>query len=1107
MLTKLIDKKFFDFGFTILILRTQFLSFIYLFIHFNCCVSMKKILYSLLLIVFVITSVFAQDRTITGIVTAKEDGLPLPGASVIVVGTKTGVQTSADGKFTITVPSSAGQLEIQFVGYVKQKVSIGSSSVINVVLVANTKQLSEVVVTAMGQTRIKNTLPYSVQQVSGEEVSKSRNSSFISGMSGKISGLEIRQNNTLGGSMNVVLRGNKSFTGSNQALFVVDGVPIDNTVSNSTDQMRGLSGYDYGNPVSDINPDDIASISVLKGAAASALYGSRGFNGVILITTKKGVRGLGIMVNSGITVGGVDRSTFAKYQTQYGAGYQNYFLVPSASINPAYAAYPVANTGDDASYGPRFNPNQLVYQWDAFDPTSPNYLKPTPWVPAANGPVTFFESPVSINNSIFITGGGDKSTFKMGYTRSNETGILPNSKINKDMLNFSATWNITDRLTAGGSINYTQTKGLGRYGTGYDNNNPMTNFRQWFETNADVQQLKAAYFRTGQNTTWNLADPVNGDYHAIFWDNPYFVRYQNAEQDQRDRYLGNVSLNYKATPWLNILGRVSLDSYNEMQEERQAIGTTTSANPSYYRRYNRSLYEINYDLLLSFDKRINDNWDFKGLIGSNIRSRTFQDISAETNGGLVVPNLYSLGNSINQIEAPAERVLRNEIDGIFVGSTFIYKEMLTLDFTARRDYSSTLPQGNNVYYYPAISTSFQFSKLLENWSWLSNGKIRLNYSEVGNDAPVQSIIDTYSKPTPFGSVPLFAVNTTKNNPNLKPERTRSWELGTELTFLSGRIGLDATYYRATSFDQIFKLAVSTASGYSSAYVNAGSVLNQGVELGLTGSPVKTDKFSWNVNINWTANRSRVNELYGDLNTLVLQSYQGGINVSARVGQPFGVITGSDYVYRNGQRVVGSNGDYLKTATSDQTIGYSTPKWTAGINNTFRYKDISLSFLVDIRHGGNVFSLDQYYGLATGLYPETVGLNDLGNPSRNPISQGGGFIRPGVLANGQPNNIRTENNFQAYGYGRNPDAAFVYDASYVKLRSVAITYSLPKRFLAKMGPIKGADLSLIGNNLWIIHKNVPYADPEEGVSVGNAQGFQGGAYPSVRTFGFNVKLKF
>lgn len=1089
---------------------------------------MKKFLNGLFLILLMVARTFAQDRTITGIVRAKEDGLPLPGASVLVLGakfdaeksesgtasvekiltlgTKIGTQTNMDGRFSIVVPSSAKQLEFAFVGYAKQRVTIGANHVVNVVLIPNAKQLSEIVVTALGQTRLKSTLPYSVQQVVGDEVSRSRSSSFISGLSGKVSGLEIRQNNTLGGSINVVLRGNKSFTGSNQALFVVDGVPIDNTLSNSATQRNGGAGYDYGNPASDINPDDIVSISVLKGAAASALYGSRGFNGVILITTKKGTKGLGISVNSGISVGVVDKSTFAKYQNQYGGGYQNYFL-KTTTVNPALGSYPVANTGDDASYGPQFNTNQLVYQWDAFDPTSPNYNKPTPWMPAANGPVTLFDNPVSVNNSLFISGGSDRGVFKMGYTKSNEAGILPNSKIDKDMINLASSLNITDQLTASGAINYTQTRGFGRYGTGYDNNNLMTNFRQWFQTNVDIQEQKAAYFRTGQNITWNPANPSNGDLHALYWDNPYFVRYQNPEKDERNRYLGNVSLNYKATSWLNVLGRVSLDYYDEMQEEHQAIGTTPGQNPPYYRRYNRNFKEINCDLLLNFDRRINSNWDFKGLLGSNIRNRTYQTIWAQTNGGLATANTYSLANSLYGINAPFESLQQSEVEGLFLGATFIYKDMLTLDFTARRDRSSTLPSGNNVYYYPAISASFQFSKLLPNLSWLSNGKVRINYAEVGNDAPVQSIADVYTKPTPFGTTTLFSVNSVKNNPNLKPERVHSFETGFELSFLNDRLGLDATYYRATAFDQIFNLAVSTASGYSSEYINAGNVLNQGVELGLTGSPVRTERFSWNIGINWTANRSKVNALYGNLNRLVIGSYQGGINVSAVVGQPYGVITGSDYIYQNGQKVVGPNGDYLKTATSDQVIGNSNPKWLAGINNTFRYKDVSLKFLLDIRHGGDVFSLDQYYGLATGLYPETAGLNDLGNPSRNTIANGGGFIRPGVQANGQPNTVRTNNNYQAYGYGRNPDAAFVYDASYIKLREIAVTYSLPRKMLARLGPVKGVDLSLVGRNLWIIHKNVPYADPEEGVSAGNAQGFQGGAYPSTRTFGFNVKLRF
>lgn len=1088
---------------------------------------MKKILLILINMWFMDVQLMAQDRLITGTVIAKDDKLPLPGASVLVIGAKAdeeniikggsaasvekiltvdpkiGTQTNINGQFSIRVPASAKHLEFAFIGYAKQRIAIGDSKVINVTLAPNVKQLSEVVVTALGQTRLKNSVPYSVQQVSGDDVSKARSSNFLSGLSGKVSGLEIRQNNTLGGSMNVVLRGNKSFTNSNQALFVVDGIPIDNTVSNSASQKSGSGGYDYGNPVSDINPDDIASISVLKGAAASALYGSRGFNGVILITTKKGTKGLGISVNSGISVGGIDKSTFAKYQTQYGAGYRGSFN------NTDYngTGHPLANTVDDASYGPQFDSNLLVYQWDAFDASSPFYNQPRPWTAAANGPETFFVNPISYNNSVFISGGGDKGTFKLGYTKNNETGILPNSKIDKDMVNLAATLNITDKVVASGTMNYTQTRGFARYGTGYDNNNLMTSFRQWYQTNVDIQEQKEAYLRTQQNMTWNLADPAQGNLSAIYWDNPYFVRFQNPEQDLRDRYLGNISVNYKATPWLNVLGRISSDSYSELQEEKQAVGTTTNQSPAYYKRFGRQFQELNFDLLFNFDKRISASWDFKGLLGTNIRKKTYQYLRAETNGGLAAPGTYSLANSLFSIEAPGEFLGESEVDGIFLQGTFIYNEMLTLDVTGRRDRSSTLPQGNNIYYYPAISASFQFSKLLEHFSWLSNGKVRLNYAEVGNDAPVHSIIDTYTKPTPFGNTTLFAVNTFKNNYNLKPERVHSFEAGLELSFLNDRLGLDFTYYRANAFDQVFNMSVSTASGYSSKYVNAGSVLNHGIELGLNGSIVKTKDFSWNMNVNWTANRSKVNELYGGLNTLVIGSFQGGVNVSAIVGQPYGVITGSDFVYLDGQKVVGANGDYLKTSSSTQIIGNSNPKWTAGINSTFKYKDIALKFLIDIRHGGDVFSLDQYYGLATGLYPETAQTNDLGNPSRNTIANGGGFIRPGVQANGQPNTTRIENDFQAYGYSRNPDAAFIYDASYIKLREVAVTYSLPKKILVKMGPVKGMDFSLVARNLWIIHKNLPYADPEEGVSAGNAQGFQGGAYPSTRTFGFNVKLRF
>lgn len=1063
-------------------------------------------LLAVLLLFGVVT--LAQTRTIAGQVKdAKGD--PVPFANITIKGTNTGVSADVNGNFSIAVKEGES-LIITSTSFAEQEIKIGSQSTITVTLQSQ-GNLQEVVVTALGIRRTRNQVPYAAQQLQGDEVNRARSSNFVQNLSGKVAGLDVKQTNTLGGSTNVVLRGTKSITGDNQALFVIDGVPYNNANTNTSNQRTGRGGYDYGNAAADINPDDIASITVLKGAAASALYGSQGANGVILITTKKGGKGLGITVNSGITVGKVDKSTFAKYQKQYGAGYgafyedaTGYFL--SRDVDGDGTDDLIAPFLEDASYGGKFDPSLMVYQWDSFDPLSPNFGKARPWVAAANDPTSFFETPIASNQSILVDGGSDKGSFKLGYTRNDDKGILPNSKVKKNLVNFAGTYNITPRLTAGGVVNFSNIAGRGRYGTGYDDKNLMTNFRQWWEVNVDIKDQKDAYFRNRENKTWNPKDP--DDLTPNFWDNPYFTRYENFENDSRNRYFGNISLNYKITEWLNILGRISLDSYDELQEERQAVGSVTTSS---YSRFNRAYRETNYDLLANLDKDLSADINFKALLGLNLRRQHTESIRAITNGGLIIPKWYALANSLNTPNAPVESDGTREVQGVFAGATFTWREMITLDATIRRDKSSTLPEDNNVYYYPSVSAGFTFSKLLPSATWLSYGKLRANYAEVGNDAPIFSVFDTYGVIPVFGPNPQFTVSGTKNNPELLPERTRSAEIGLELSFLKSRAGIDFSYYSAKSIDQILPVVVSTATGYNSKFLNAGTVQNKGIELSVFGTPVQSKDFAWNINVNFARNRNKVLSLFEGAQNLVLADFQAGVSLNATLGQPYGTIRGSNFVYTEDgkgtpQRTVSqSNGRYLLSSTSNEVIGNANPDWTGGISNSLRFKNLTFSFLIDTRQGGDLFSLDLYYGFGTGLYPETVLPNDLGNPSRNTIANGGGIILPGVAPDGSPNTFRRSNSEGTLGY-RQPAAGFIYDASYIKLREVAISYALPGSFVSKLKYFKGIDLSLTGRNLWIIDKNLPYADPEESISSGNLQGYQSGAYPTTRTFTLNAKFR-
>ena len=1074
----------------------------------------RHLLLFLLLIGGLLQQVSAQDRTISGKVTDRSTNQGLPGVTILVKGTTVGTSSNADGAYSLSVPSGANTLVFSFIGYASQEQAIGSSNTIDLTLAVDAKQLNEVVVTALGVERTRNSLAYSATQIEGSDVTAARNPNPVNSLSGKVAGLAITQSNTLGGSSNVVIRGTKSIGGNNQALFVVDGVPISNDNTNSTNQQTGRGGYDYGNAASDINPDDIATTTVLKGAAATALYGERAANGVILITTKKGRKGrLGVNVNTGVTAGQIDKSTFIKYQKEYGQGYGKFYGPKGDEFFDHLdtdASQLVVPTYEDGSFGGRYDPNLKVRQWYSFVPGSPTFGQSTPWVTAANDPSTFFKTAVGTLNSVTVDGGSDAGTFKLGYSNNNEKGILPNSQVQKNIVNFAGSFNVTPRLTTSASVNYSRVSGLGRYGTGYGSGNGAENqmglFRQWWANNVDIKELEQAYNLNKKNATWNMTDAANGDYSPIFWNNPYFSRYENYENDSRNRTFGNVAATYKFANWFNVLGRVSADTYDEQQEERNAIG---ASGLPFYRRYNRTSREYNYDLIGNFIFNLSKAFSFRGLIGANINRINRESIFASTNGGLVVDRLYSLSNSKGTLSPPTESVVNIGRDGVFASTTFGFRERVFLDLTVRRDKSTTLPAGNNSYVYPSAALGYVFSEdLKDKTPWLSYGKVRVNYAQVGSGAPALSVFDIYSKPTAFGSTALFALPTIKNNPALKPEQTRSAEAGIEASFLNSRVGFDATVYQQNTTNQIIAVDISQAAGYNSRYINAGEVRNRGIELSTFITPVQNvNGISWKINANWTHNQNRVLSLTEGTDNIQLATYQGGISSNATVGQPFGVLRGTDFVYLNGQKVIGANGYY--TRASNQNIANPNARWRGGVTNTVSYKSVALTFLVDVRSGGQLFSLDRYYGLAIGQSPETAGLNDLGNPSRLPIAEGGGVILPGVKADGTANTKRVPNDeFGLYGYRRNPAAGFVYDASFVKLREVALTFSLPQAMLSRITLLKAVDFSIIGRNLWIIHKNTPFSDPEDGLSSGNlAQGYQSGSYPATRTLGANLRLSF
>ena len=1113
---------------------------------------MRKLSFLLVLLLLTAMQVLAQ-RTITGKITSTEDGNGIPGVTVLVKGTTNGVLTDIEGNYSISVPKDATALQFTFIGMTKQELALTASNVMDVAMQSEAQNIEGVVVTALGITREKKSLGYATQEVKGDAVATVKSTNFMNNLSGKLAGVQIKKNNNMGGSTNVIVRGSKSLTGNNQILYVVDGVPINNNIGSYGTQNQAAGGnFDYGNAASDINPEDIESVNVLKGSAATALYGSRASGGVIMITTKKGKIGksgekaaIGVSLNSSVTISRIDKSTFPTYQNQYGAGYgKNYG--PNPKTDPLWfnqrtttgaltTTDPVNDplhdwvpTTEDASYGAKFDGHE-VWGWYSVDPQSPWYKQSKPWVAAKNGPITFFENPVTYSNTIAIDKSNEFGSVRLAYTNYSTTGLMPNSSLKKNNVLLNGNWNITDKLTITASANYIKQDAKGRNSTGY-NDNIVSNMRQWLQTNMDFADQKEAYEVTKRNLTWNYNSALN---YPIYTDNPYWQRYENYQNDNRTRTIAYATANYKITDWLSAYGRVSADSYNEAQEERRAVGSVATAfgvsrasQQSGYMRRDNTFSEYNFDFMLNIKKKITDDLSFTGLLGANERRTKNTFLFTSTNGGLNVANIYSLQNSTAALPLPVES---NPIIGVrsqYASVSFGYKDMLFLDGTFRHDYASSLPENNSKYNYPSVTGAFIFSQLVKT-NWMSLGKVRLNWAQVGNLAPYDQLYDTYVVNTPMNGA-NNALSSRKKNPNLKSENTKSLEAGLEMSFYQNRLGFDLAVYKTNSFDQIMPITISQTSGYAEMMVNAGELENKGIELSLNANPVRIGDFRWDLTLNWSKNQNKVVSLYTDpisgthVTNLVLGSFQGGVTLNASEGEPYGVIRGNDYTYdANGNKIISAaTGLPVRTATSTMNIGNVTPDWMGGLYNSLTYKSLTFSFLIDMQKGGDIFSLDMYYGLSSGLYPETAFTNDLGNPVRDPLvkntdgtyaSNSGGYIIEGVNVSGgvsTPNVTRVNaTTSDGFGYPVEARKAFVYDAGYVKLREVALSYSLPSSLIGKSF-FKGITISAVGSNLWIMHKNLPYADPESGLAAGNlASGYTIGSLPTTRDISFNLKLNF
>ncbi|MEQ8474561.1 MAG: SusC/RagA family TonB-linked outer membrane protein [Marinoscillum sp.] len=1063
---------------------------------------MKKILLLNVVLSFAIAFGALAQRTVSGSVT-DEDGNTIPGVNVVLKGTSLGTTTDIDGTYRLSVPEEGGVIVFSFIGLTTQEIQVGARSVIDVSMSSDVQQLTEVVVTALGVSRDKKAIGYSVQSVDAESVAKTAEPNVVNALQGEIAGVQIQgTSGALGGSSRITVRGSNSFLGENQPLFVVDGMPINNDNYASANQQSGFGSgaYDYGNAASDINPQDIASMSVLKGAAATALYGTRGANGVILITTKSGSKrtGVGIDVNSSLTF--ETAQNMIDHQQKYGGGAT--LATPSGfnEFTENGQTYYAPVYSKDGSWGPKYDPDMMVRHWDSWDPQSNNYGETRPWVAPENDYKSFLETGVTLQNSVAFSGGNDNGSFRLSYTNLDQSGILPNANMERNTFSINANYNLTEKLnvSAAGSVVKQETNG--RSATGYANNNPMQGFTQWWQTQLDMDRLQDYERTDGSQQTWNptgLTKNADGSVQSFdptpyFFDNPYWVRYKNFQEDSRDRFFGNIALNYEILEGLTISGRAMTDGFTFKAYEGIANG---GVDQSDYTERIRTFSESNFEGKLIYDKMFSEAFSLSALIGGNLMSQSREYTFGSTNGGLALDGFFNLSNGIGNPTLTTD-VNRKSINSVFASTSLGFFSTVFVDLTIRGDWSSTLPEDENNYWYPSATTSFIFTELqaLQNSDVLSFGKVRVGYGRAGNDADPYSLSNTYGPLQPnFGNNPRYTVPNVRNNPDLTPEFTNEFEIGLEMNFFQNRLGFDIAYYDRTTENQIFNVASSSTTGYTSRIVNAGTMKNSGIEVMLKATPVRVSDFSWDMSLNFATYNNEVVDLAEGVNNIIMGTTWAA-DVRLQKGQPYMAIYGQDFQRNDdGEIIVDSDGMPLVEADR-KFLGSAIADFTGGFRNTFSYMGVSLSALVDFQKGGSIHSTSLQWAAYSGMLPKTAE----GNIREE------GMIINGVTSEGTPNTVAVDP--QIYYQGIYSVAApNVYDASFVKLREIRLGYTLPNNLLGDF-PIRDINLSFLARNVLILYSELPFLDPQVVTGTGNIQGLENAQVPSTRSLGFNLSFK-
>lgn len=1059
----------------------------------------------------------AQVTTVRGIVTTEEDGEPVIGASVIVKGTSLGTVTDVNGRFELSgFPPSATRLLISYISLMAKEVAIAPQ--VSVTLKSDTHLLDEVVVTALGISREKKALGYTAQEVKQDALVQGKDNNLLNSLSGKIAGVRITNTQGDVGSSRIVIRGETSIAGENQPLFIVDGIPVDNSQLNARS-----SGRDFKNAIADLNPEDIKTLTVLKGPNAAALYGARAAHGAIVITTKGGdkrQKGIGITLHSSTQVSFV--ATLPEFQNLFGQGAGGRF----SYVDGKGAG---VNDGVDESWGPRLDIGLLIPQFDSPLDADGNRVA-TPWVSHPNNVRDYFRMGISTNNGISVARGDDKYQFRVGYNYEKQVSIVPDAGTNKTNISLNTDYHLAKWIVVGATANYivytapSLPGSATPSGSNVRSNSPMLQFL-WFGRQVDTNSLKADYTRN-----WN----------SSYYDNPFWSASYNTQSQERHRLIGDLYAEFRLTDGLNVRFRTSTDWYNDRRKSKVKWGSAGAGSP--YGSYAEDAYTVkenNTEVLATYIKQLNKNWGIDALLGFNVRNKQYEN-NYQAAPRLAVADLYTLTNSRDPLTSSND-FYRLRQYGLYGSIQLDYRRWAFLNITGRNDWSSTLPVDNNSYFYPSVTASVLLS---EAFGWRSKAvnylKIRGGWSQVGADANPYQLATVFTSETAFNGNPLQSSSTIGMNPNLKPEKTSSIEAGFEAAFWDNRLCLDFTYYKTDSRNQILKLATTAASGYTSQVRNAGHIRNRGYEIQLGAVPIQTSKgFRWNLDLNYGANSSKVVKLDDEGLITSYQLYSSGIQILASVGEAYGTLFGTSYVRdANGNVVVDANG-LPKISTTNKTLGKFTPDWTGGISNTFSYRSLSLSFLIDASVGGSIFSNTNKTGKYTGVLANTLSGRDaehgglwyytaaMGNNVRLPespsysVSSDGlyyaqvngqstrvyqdGIMVEGVTESGSKNEevVSAEKYYhRIYSIAE----ANVYDASYVKLREVALSYRLPRLWTQKLH-LQEASVTLTGRNLWTIYKSVPNIDPESALTTGNAQGVEAYSLPTTRSFGVNLSVKF